>query len=76
MVYCFVLETPLQMPATWPLGTYTLPKPKTGCLSGFVDGTVTMAQAVHNVDPTNLHLDGTRLVLFITHYIFFENLTM
>ncbi|XP_052254144.1 uncharacterized protein LOC127860246 [Dreissena polymorpha] len=53
-------KLPLSMPATWPLGTYSVPKPASGCPTGFVEGTVTVSQPQHSGSgPTGLHLDGT-----------------
>ncbi|XP_045209954.2 uncharacterized protein LOC123561558 [Mercenaria mercenaria] len=52
--------SPLAMPATWPLGTYSMPKPKSQCPStDFMEGTVTLPQGTHTgTAPTGLHLDG------------------
>lgn len=57
---------PLAMPATWPLGTYAMPKPTSECpTTDFMGGTVTIPQGTHTgAAPTGLHLDGKNTSLF------------
>ena len=50
---------PLAMPVTWPLGSYTLLKPTSGCPSGFSEGSVVFTEQRHSGGPpTGLNLAG------------------
>ncbi|XP_052803017.1 uncharacterized protein LOC128233396 [Mya arenaria] len=50
----------LSMPATWPLGAYSMPKPTSGCPTSFVEGALTLPQASHSgAVPSGLNMDGT-----------------
>ena len=58
-VYNNIAVQSLAMPATMPLGSYSLPKPSSGCPQGFVEGTVILPQPSHyGGAPTGLSLDG------------------
>ncbi|XP_060569002.1 uncharacterized protein LOC132727489 [Ruditapes philippinarum] len=52
---------PLAMPATWPLGTFSIPKPQgSQCpTTDFMGGTLTLPQGTHTgAAPTGLHIGG------------------
>jgi len=53
------------MPATWPLGTYSMPKPVDGCLTGYMEGSISMAQSLHTEATPKTNLDGRKEIFGI-----------